>query len=214
MRIAVFSTPRTGSTFACQILSNKFGLYNHNEDVYIEFKNNAEEKNNKLNLLRNKNNYVVKLFAKYFHNNLYIESNNFDWDLFDHIIITERTNIVDQMASLYNIKYESDIFNNTDHIDLDSKIIKEFYDSHKQYMQLFYEIKKTLITVHKSVYVLQYEKLQNTNVLTYLNTVTPFMFTEKDLKCNIYKSNINYSVKYKNYNELEAIVNKWNLTKM
>ena len=44
MRIAVFSTPRTGSTFMCDVIANNFNVINHNEGVYTTFGSNKEDK--------------------------------------------------------------------------------------------------------------------------------------------------------------------------
>ena len=44
MRIAVFSTPRTCSTFMCDVIANNFNVINHNEGVYSSFGTNKEGK--------------------------------------------------------------------------------------------------------------------------------------------------------------------------
>lgn len=69
MKIVVFSTPRTCSTFLCSILSNKFNIVNYNESIYSTFNLNKYEK---IQWLKSNTNYVLKLFAKYFFEDLYI----------------------------------------------------------------------------------------------------------------------------------------------
>lgn len=210
MRIAVFSTPRTCSTFVCEILANRFNLYNHNEDVFTHVSHtNENEKIEKQLLLEHKNNYVIKLFAKYFYNDMYINTRAFNWNIFDYIILTERDNITNQMASLYNILYE----NVEKEMDLSNEITVNWLNAQREYTQLFYNMKRQLLNTYNNVFVLTYENLQKENIVEYLNNVTKFGFSENDLVTNYTNNRINYETKYKNYNVLNDVVNQWNIQK-
>lgn len=202
MRIAVFSTPRTCSTFVCHIVAERFNLHNYNEELYSNFNT---DKKNKINLLKNENNYVVKLFAKYFYNDLYINQTEFDWGIFDYIFITQRQNLTDQMASVYNIHY----YDQT-HIDLSSPEVLELYNNQKQWIQLFYDAKRHLLQTYNNVFVVDYEELQN-NTVDYLNSVTNLDFTEEHMTVKHKSINSNYQQQYDNYQELQQLVNNWNI---
>ena len=204
MRIAVFSTPRTCSTFMCDVVANNFNVINHNEGVYSTFGSNKE---GKIEWLKLNDDYVVKLFAKYFFDNLYIIQETFDWNMFDHVFITERTDLPEQMASIYNIWHDG---NSGDYIDFTTDDTIDLYNRHKNYMQTFYDIKKHLLENHKSVHVVEYEKLQ-TDPIPYLNDITGITFTTSTDALT--KTNINYKEKYTNYDQLNTIINNWNLIK-
>jgi hypothetical protein len=202
MKIAVFSTPRTCSTFICQIISNKFNIINHGEKVYGNFSGNKDAT---FNFLKTHNDYVIKLFAKYFYNDLYINQTEFDWDIFDYIFITQRQNLTDQMASVYNVHY----YDQT-HIDLNSPEVLELYNNQKQWIQLFYDVKRHLLQTYNNVFVVDYEELQN-NTVDYLNSVTNLEFTEEHMTMEHKSINSNYQQQYDNYQELQQLVDSWNI---
>jgi hypothetical protein len=58
--------------------------------------------------------------------------------------------------------------------------------------------------------VVEYEKLQ-TDPITYLNDITGITFTTST--DTLTKTNINYKEKYTNYDQLNTIINNWNLIK-
>jgi hypothetical protein len=202
MRIAVFSTPRTCSTLLCEVLAKKFDIHNHNEKLYGVYQKADRDK--KVEVLTSTDNYVVKLFAKYFHNNLYIDSELFDWNIFDHVFVTQRENLVDQMASLYRMWFPKET------TMLFSEEVLGWYELQNEYMQVFYKIKKQLVETHKSVIVVKHEMLQEIPY-QYLNTITDMEFVERDFDVNRNKTNIEYSKYYTNYNELKNIIAQWNL---
>jgi hypothetical protein len=208
MRIAVFSTPRTCSTFVCEILASKFNLHNYKEEIYGNFVGPVE---GRTQILYESENYVTKLFARYFDE--YIDVRTFDWNIFDYVFITQRNNLSDQMASLYNIwNFRATArLSDVNTIDLENKTILERFSRQKRYMQLFYNIKNSLLNTHKNVFVLEYERLQ-TSTTEYLNRVTELNFSEQNIISKYRKSNIDYKLKYTNYNQLKEIVDSWGIT--
>jgi hypothetical protein len=210
MRVAVFSTPRTCSSLMCYITSRRFEIHNHREDVYTHFTQGMQEE--KLEFLKTTDGYVVKLFSRYFHNDRNIRLNDMNWNMFDYVFITERVNLVDQMASLYRRIYE-----NTTYINLQSSEVLEFYLQHKEYLKLFYNIKTDILSLHKNAYVVTYEGLQN-NPIKYLNSVTNLNFIDSNIPLPkvfpaVTQTLIDYKQYFTNYNELKLFVESWNLIK-
>ena len=210
MRVAVFSTPRTCSSLMCYITSRRFEIHNHREDVYTHFTQGMQEE--KLEFLKTTDGYVVKLFSRYFHNDRNIRLHDMNWNMFDYVFITERVNLVDQMASLYRRIYE-----NTQHINLQSNEVLEFYLQNKEYLKLFYNIKTDILSLHKNAYVVTYEGLQN-NPIEYLNSVTNLNFIDSNIPRPkvfpaVTQTLIDYKQYFTNYNELKLFVESWDLIK-
>lgn len=203
MKICVFSTPRTCSTFICNTLSNRFKLNNVGERLYSNFSEHVKKE--KDNFIKLQDNYVIKVFAKYFYDS-YIELQNFDWGTFDYIFITQRNNLTEQIASLYNIRYPE-----RTHIEFTEEVI-ELFNTHKECIQLFYDIKTKLIQSYENVFIIEYEFLQHDviNSLKYLNDITNMSFEKQHLSARN-KNIINYKQKYTNYNELKLIIDDWNI---
>lgn len=207
MRVAVFSTPRTCSTLMCSVVANRFNLHNYNERIYGSWQEKEICKQDKIDFLKNQDNYVTKLFAKYFYRNAYIDTETFDWNMFDYVFITQRQNLTDQMASLYNIRFNKEDNNEQSYIDLNNTTIKHL-NLQKEYLSLFYKIKSDILQSNKNVFVIEYNGLQN-NMKNYLNSVTNLNFTEAHLPADE-NIRIDYKQKYTNYHELENLVNSWN----
>jgi len=114
MRIAVVTSPRTGSTFCLRLISNLLNLKNYEEllnemvyvfpdDTYITINTNRTDESI-LNKLLNTDDYVVKIIAsELFERNFNV--GNFPWNIFDTIILLERDNIFEQIISWYNLNY-------------------------------------------------------------------------------------------------------------
>jgi hypothetical protein len=114
MRVAVVTSPRTGSTFCLKLISNLLGLKNYEEILnelvyvfpdgsYILVNTNRTDKS-VLDKLTNTDDYVVKIIAsELFERNLGVD--HFPWDMFDTIILLERDNIFEQIVSWYNLDY-------------------------------------------------------------------------------------------------------------
>jgi hypothetical protein len=113
MRIAVVTSPRTGSTFCLSLISNLLNLKNYEEILnkmicrstdgnYIAL--NGDRSNESiLNQLLNTDDYVVKIIAsELFKRNL---ENAFPWNIFDTIILLERDNIFEQIISWYTLNH-------------------------------------------------------------------------------------------------------------
>ncbi len=209
MKIAVFSTPRTCSTLVCSVVANRFDLHNYNERIYGSWQEKQIDKQEKIDFLRNQDNYVTKLFAKYFYKNIYIDAETFDWNMFDYVFITQRQSLSDQMASLYNIRFGKEEDGEKSHIDLNQTTINHL-NLQKEYMSLFYKIKIDVLQSNKNTFVIEYDGLQN-DMKNYLNSVTNLDFTEAHLPVDK-NVRIDYKQKYTNYYELENLVGSWNFT--
>ena len=211
MRIAVFSTPRTCSSLMCHITSRRFEIHNYREDVYTHFTQGMQEE--KLEFLKMTDDYVVKLFSRYFYNDSNIKLNDMDWNMFDYVFITERVNLIDQMASLYRRVYE-----NTKHINLQSDEVVKFYLQNKEYIKLFYSIKTDILSYHKNAFVVTYEGLQN-NPIEYLNSITNLNFVDSNIPRPkvfpaVTQTLIDYKQYFTNYSELKSFIESWDLIKM
>jgi hypothetical protein len=190
----------------CNIIANRFDLFNYNESIYAHLPPNYSKKDN-IHFLKTENQYVTKLFASYFYDNQYIELETFDWGMFDYIFITERKNIIDQMASLYTIRYNNKCVDT--YINLSNEKVIKMYNLHQEYMKLFYKIKNNLLCNYKNVYVVEYEKMQE-NMLKYLNDITDISFADEHIP-KTKPEQVNYSKQYTNYNDLKAIVDSWDI---
>lgn len=114
MRVAVVTSPRTGSTFCLRLISNLLNLKNYEEilnellyvfsdDSYVRLNTDISDESI-FNKLLNTDDYVVKIIAsELFERNF--DVNNFPWNIFDKIILLERDNIFEQIISWYNLSY-------------------------------------------------------------------------------------------------------------
>jgi hypothetical protein len=187
----------------CYVLSNRFNLYNFGESVYGVHSPNDNDK--KVKFLSKSDNYVIKLFPRHFYEK-YLDLNFLD--TFDYIFVTERNNIVDQMASLYKMLYK-----NTDYIDIDNDDVIQLFNTHKKELQQFYDIKKQLLQKNENVFVIDYEYLNNHSV-NILNSITNMNFTAEHFRSlQDRKTNINYSKHFHNYINLVNLIDGWKFVK-
>lgn len=114
MRVAVVTSPRTGSTFCLKLISNLLNLKNYEEilnelvyvfpdDSYVLVNTNRSDES-VLNKLTNTDDYVVKIMAsELFERDFNVSK--FPWHIFDTIILLERDNIFEQIVSWFNLNY-------------------------------------------------------------------------------------------------------------
>ena len=226
MKYAVFSTPRTASTLIHDMIRNHFNITGHGQlcgESPLDIRSNVTLRHQYINERIAQDNYVVKLFSINFtDDNYWFNRETFDWESFDKIIITTRTNVVDQVASLYyRNAYKpgnNSLFPVNDTpvtIDFTESRWINFLESLKHILVLFHSMKDTLVTTYPTkVCVLPSEIFYNApeQYLPIVNSLTGINFTENDLTPSSTRfTGLDYSKKYTNYNELKAIVDSWGI---
>ncbi len=98
MKVAIVSTPRTCSSILGGIFAKKYNLTDMSE-IFTSAET-SDDAANLLETLKTTDNYVVKItttsltdFTDVF------QYNTFPWEIFDKIVLTERTNKLQQVAS-------------------------------------------------------------------------------------------------------------------
>lgn len=102
MRIALFSSPRTLSSYTIDNIARLLKLTNY-EELYNSIPDEYNEEIIQVieDKLYNQDDYVVKIMAGQARNNKNITFNDIRWDIFDKIVCTERESIADQVCSFY-----------------------------------------------------------------------------------------------------------------
>lgn len=218
MKILLFSPPRSCSTACCDLLAEKFNLANL-QNVRDEFKINQSMTTEQINqYLAQSDNYVAKIHSTQFYAfpNSYVDV---PWSAADLIVLTERQNKLDQIASfLLRIAWEE---------SQTSKPVnyREFSESNfsgevditrfpfiKRGFQKYNEIKQYLIQNYPQKCVLvNYETFQlesSQQVADQLSIDLNIPITSQDVDAIIErKTNINYSVNITNYDEVVDVFN-------
>ena len=140
--------------------------------------------------------------ARLFYDSL-IDTNTFDWNIFDYVFITERTNITDQMASLYRWNNPSQ-----NYIDIQNKEFQSILNIQKNALQIFREIKNTVLNTHKSAFLVDYDCLTNHSIEE-LNNITRLDFTKEHFPRKRFQPKIDYKSYFINYKDLENLINNW-----
>lgn len=211
MKILVFATHRSRSTFLCEALSEIYKLKNMGE---LHQRESLKSNDTAIKKLFEQNDFVVKFLSRYFCDD---ESffNGQDWNNFDKIFFCERENIADQIFSFYHMLKERKIMKMNEISSIDIENLLKIVSIHKKYLQKYYAVKKDILQKYnKSTYSFVYEHFPKTN--ENLN----HYFSEK-LGENVFltqekikerKTNILYNEKYASYyNVIEKIVSKWDL---
>ncbi len=98
MKVVIVSTPRTCSGFLCNIFDKKFDLIDYSElfsDVWLKASPEL-----KLKMVNRSDNFVMKLTSTSLLTNQHLFTlQTFPWKMFDYIIVTERSNIAQQLSS-------------------------------------------------------------------------------------------------------------------
>jgi hypothetical protein len=226
MKYAVLSTYRTASTFLHDIIRNHFGITGLGEltgESPLGIRGDDTLRHQYLNEHISGDNYVVKLWSSDFTpNNYWFNRETFDWSIFDKIIISTRSNVTDQLASAYYMK----VYNSGPQTVFPIDATPEAIDfSNEEWMKIMEFMRKSLLRLHsmkddllttyptKAVLVPS-ELFHDTSVqyLPILHSLTGIEFTETDLTpTQTFVTGLNYSEKYTNYNDLEAIVDSWGI---
>jgi hypothetical protein len=108
MKVCVFSSPRTLSMLIPNLLERYLGLTNYRE-TFAYPKRVYEVDYHRLMRLVDNDNYVVKITPSSFHHGTFLRPDIFPWLAFDKIIILNRKNIVEQVASWLVLSYAQTI---------------------------------------------------------------------------------------------------------
>jgi hypothetical protein len=99
MKVAIISRPRTGSTKLTEIISKALELKNYKEIFYEKYSEQIKPITIKLRILedlKNDDNFIVKIHPKHISD---IKVDLLNWDSYDLIIATNRSNKIDEYIS-------------------------------------------------------------------------------------------------------------------
>lgn len=216
MKILLFSPPRSCSTACCDLLAAKFNLANL-QNVRDEFRINQSMTTEQINqYLAQTDNYVAKIHSTQFYAfpDSYVDV---PWSAADLIVLTERQNKLDQVASfLLRIAWEE---------SQTSKPVnyREFSESNfsgevditrfpfiKKGFQKYDEVKQYLLENYPEKCVtVNYESLQlptDQQIADQLSTELNMTITVQDISAIVEtKTNINYSTNITNYEDVVEI---------
>lgn len=203
MRVVIVSTPRTCSSFLGNIMSRKYNLQDYSEIFSYGVVSN-ETGLEKLEKLKNTDNYSVKITSTSFltHTDI-ISPETFPWELFDKIILAERGDVTQQVASWLTLSH-SQVSGHHDHTEFITFITEElknveqipFREEEFKYIMrdinYFYtEIKNSLLTFSDKVKIVKYELLQSNpeHYIDELNNILGTDFVIDDLTNNYVTNN-------------------------
>lgn len=226
MRYAIFSTYRTASTTLHDMVRNHFGitgLFELTGQTPLDIRSNDTLRHQYINEKIAEDDYVVKLWSSDFKpNNYWFNRDTFDWSRFEKIIISTRTNVTNQVASVYYMKiFETGeqhlypIDHTPEAIDFSNESWMNIMEYMRTSLLLFHNMKDQLLTAYPTkVSVIPSELFYDTpaEFLPVINSLTGIDFVEADLTpTESFVTGLNYSEKYTNYNDLKAIVDSWGI---
>ncbi len=226
MRYAVFSTYRTASTLLHDMVRNHFditGLGELTGQTPLDIRPDDTLRHQYINERIAGDNYVVKLWSSDFTpNNYWFNRETFDWSTFEKIIIGTRSNVTNQLASVYYMgvyntgKQDLMPINHTpEAIDFSNENWMKIMEFMRKSLLRLHSIKDELLTQYPSkVSVVPSEIFsdQPSEFLPIVNSLTGINFVEANLTpTNSFVTGLNYSEKYTNYNDLKAIVDSWGI---
>ena len=110
MRVVIVSTPRTCSSFLGTIFADKFDLIDYSE-IFSETWVKTDIRT-KFKIINRSDNYTVKITSTSLTTCTELfDYKTFPWQIFDHIILTERLDIVQQAASWLLLSHAHQIGN-------------------------------------------------------------------------------------------------------
>lgn len=226
MRYAVFSTYRTASTLLHDMVRNHFSITGLGEltgESPLDIRSDDTLRHQYINERIAGDNYVVKLFSSDFTpNNYWFNRETFDWSAFEKIIVSTRANVTDQLASVYYMK----VYNTGQQTLVPINTTPEAIDfSNENWMKIMEFMRKSLLRLHSmkdellseypsKVAVVPSEIFRDepSEFLPIVNSLTGINFIEANLTpTNSFVTGLNYSEKYTNYNDLQAIVDSWGI---
>lgn len=228
MKVAVFSTPRTSSSYTVSLVARKLNLENYNE-LYDETTTIEELPQLVETKLYNTDNYAIKFMSAYFTRK-WLNFDELQWERFDYIVFTERVNVTDQLCSWYMMRMSNmdpELYTKLTGIDSSGRVI-----TNESTENLQVDIDKDFIDVEVEgvVYMIsRYHKYKNTLIekfpdrsmvfthemfhkkpeeyLDELNSVSNLGFTIEDLYHK--RKYLDYTQLFTNYEELQNKVNSF-----
>jgi len=207
MRVAIVSTPRTCSSFLENIMSTKYDLKDYSEIFsYGALSNDIGRE--KLEILKNTDNYSVKITSTSFrlHDEI-ISPETFPWELFDKIILAEREDIAQQVASWLTLNH-SQINGHSDHNSLVKYLTEQLknvetipfkdndFKNAMADINYFYEhIKSSLVKLGDKVKTVKYELLQKhpSEYIDELNNILDTDFSVEEVSGRLTKTELDYT---------------------
>lgn len=228
MKYAVFSTYRTASTLMHEIIRNHFNITDLGELTgHVPFDKRADPtiRHQWLAEQLALATYVVKLFSYDFTvSGYYFSRTTFDWSIFDKIILSTRTNVTNQMCSVYYMKVWTPPSQVThpfpadptpEAIDFTNSGWITQLERQRNGLLRFHEMKTELLNTYPTKVSIVPSEIFADAPATYLpilNSLTGIEFVESDFSpISINTTGLNYREKYTNYSDMEAIVDSWGL---
>lgn len=209
MRVLVFSTPSTTSSYVIELIAKKLNLKN-----YYELYNNLNEKptiQETLNFIEtnlyNQDDYAIKIMAPTLKFINAVTFDDINWSIFDKIIFTER-DIYSQIFSTLIKTNSYPLINDSIYIEIDNNLTNKICRLLKN--KTFYtSCKNILLTNFSDKCVTLTHELFRTSPVQYLaelNTLTNLNFSIDDLIEAPEDSNVTYSIS--NYNEVKNLIDE------
>jgi hypothetical protein len=216
MRVLVFSTPRTSSSYVVHRFAKKLNLENYNElyDTSIGVGDVSTLVNTKV---YNTNNYAIKFMAPYFTRN-WLDFNTFNWNIFDYVVFTERHNIAEHLCSWYLMfNYVNDLSKQIrqgvhTHASFEERFftndVSQLFDIFRNYIEYRNILMKKFVNNHC---ILTYEMLDKDPSLYVdeINQISNFNFTESDFVSK--KKRQEYKDIFTNYDDLYDLIKETNI---
>lgn len=216
MKILLFSPPRSCSTACCDLLAAKFNLANL-QNVRDEFLINQSMTTDQINqYLSQTDNYVAKIHSTQFYAfpDSYTEV---PWSAADLIVLTERQNKLDQIASfLLRIAWEENQtirpinYRDFSESDFSGEVDISRFPFIKKGFQKYNEVKQYLLeNFPEKCVTVNYESFQlNTEqeIASQLSAELDMLITVQDLAGIVERrTNINYATNITNYDDVVDI---------
>lgn len=216
MKILLFSPPRSCSTACCDLLAAKFNLANL-QNVRDEFLINQSMTTDQINqYLAQTDNYVAKIHSTQFYAfpDSYVDV---PWSAADLIVLTERQNKLDQIASfLLRIAWEENQtirpinYRDFSESDFSGEVDISRFPFIKKGFQKYNEVKQYLLeNFPEKCVTVNYESFQlNTEqeIASQLSAELDMPITVQDLAGIVERrTNINYATNITNYDDVVDI---------
>lgn len=219
MRVAIVSTPRTCSSFLGSMMAKKYKLEEYSE-IFSYGNASVERGMEKLQKLKDTDNYSVKITSTSFrlHTEI-ISPETFPWEIFDKIILAEREDLSQQVASWMLLNHAQlnghfDHNNLVKYLTIELKNVQNIpfldhdFENVMTDINYFYnEIKNSLIKFADKVNVVKYELLQKQpeDYLTELNNILETDFSIQDISGVATKTELDYTPFIDYYNLREKV---------
>ena len=214
MKVCVFSSPRTRSMLIPNLLERYLGLTNYRE-TFAYSKRIYEVDYHRLMRLVDNDNYVVKITPTSFHHGTFLRPDIFPWLAFNKIVILNRKNIINQVASWLVLSYVQatdpnnildgtvQALKNVEQIRVPTKLLRYSL----RCINEFYQINELIQKQGVPTLTLTYEDFE-VNSTEYISTLGNFFgvkFTQEHVdSVNVNFTGVDYS-EYIQYKQLDLM---------